>query len=599
MSIPPVYLKRNQASLVLGGLNLTGTSTDAAGNVFFQIDAQDADTTWGAPIPVDVSVQRWMTDGAVASTQGHENREIFFKVVVSAATSAALEAGEAALAKLAGKPTTLTWTPPEGAVLASPTVFEVWTWHLEPEFDTSREMRLARMYGVRITAKPWARSLNLTSAAAITVPGSPTTVSIDTCASTTGWTGTPDPPTTSGGAVLESHTGGSGTRSLTRTGAVTGFGTTPYLMLDMKLTGPILSSSIVVQIDGVALSKVAQVGTLSYWQVVAPTTGFTVLKVTATFDVTHGGPIVLSIADVSRTDTIGGIGSRKQLSRTLAVGGSVKTSGSIQIASPSATALGNCLVYTCADDGSGYSPPLRQYRTSGGTVTVDATCVSGNHETFVSAGGSVATIVYTIPAAQLPEGTYVLLGRFLFGATASTMTVTTTAKASGYAVVQTVVGTVTNPTAVAATQWGILGVLSLPAQSMPPESQVATLVTVLATATASATVTLDELYLLDISHGDFSLVYTGLGGPAFTQLWLDAPDADPAKNRPAVYTGTLADRSDASFPAPNGLLNTQIKAIGDHDLDPDGAILFTVTDGVDNAVVTGSFYHRWHTHAGD
>lgn len=589
MTVTPVYLKRNQAGLFINGLNVLGTTTDGNGRTF-AIEAQDGESTWGNPIPIDTAVQRWMTDGAVAATEGHDNREIFFKVIVSAATSVALAAGEAALTKLSSTPTTLTWVPPEGAVLAPTTVFEIWTWHLESEFDMPREMRVARMYGVRMTAKPWARSKDFVTVAAPAVPGSPTTVSVDTCASVTGWTGFPDPPTTSGGAVKETHTGGSGQRQLIRTGSVTGLGTTPFLMIDMVATGPLASTSFFVAIDGVEISKVAQIGTVSYWQVPAGVTSFTTLQIAVVFNVTHGGPVVLSVADVSRTDTIGGIGSRKQLTRHLDVGGSVKTSGSIQIASPSATILGKVLVYTCADLDTGYSPPLRQYRTGGPTVTPDATCVSANREPLVTAGVSAGPTTYTIPAGQLPEGTYAVVGRFLFGA-AGTLNMNIAANMAGTSPV-TISGQVSALSGIPT--WGIIGLISLPPVSQPAESLVATTVTAQGTVlTGTPTHNLDELYLLDVTHGAFTLL-AGLGSSVNTKLWIDAPDVDLSRNRPAIYHGTLADKTDAV-----AMPSVQILSVGDHDLDPNGAQILTVTDGVDNAVVSATFYHRWHSSAGD
>jgi hypothetical protein len=100
-------LPNNECELVLAtpgfsDLTLTGDTTDDDGNTF-SIEALDEEATWDNPVPVDVAVQRWMTDGAVASTQNHENRQPFFKVVVSSDTSAGLAAGEAALARRASR----------------------------------------------------------------------------------------------------------------------------------------------------------------------------------------------------------------------------------------------------------------------------------------------------------------------------------------------------------------------------------------------------------------------------------------------------------------------------------------------------------------
>lgn len=597
MTLEQTFLSENASELWLiksgfTDLFMTGVTVDSDGNQF-QIMAQAANATWGEPIPIDVAVQRWMSDGAAASTQGHENREISFRVIIIADTSAELAAGEAALARRSG-PCLLSWTPSQGVSVAPTTVFELWTWHLSPDFNTDDENRLARAYIVTATAKPWARSADVTTVQALTTGVSPTTVLVDNCNSTTGWAGTPTGVGSSGGgtAVYAGvHTSGTTTLTLTRSGSVTGFGTTPYLMLDMTQAGGTVVS-LSVTIDGIiGLSKVAQLGSVSYWRVGPGFTSFTTLKVSATIYNILNIDRFLTIADVSKTDTIGGVGSNKQLSRSLAVGGSVPTSGSLQIASPSATTLGNCLVYTRPDvETTLAAPALRGYRTSGNVVTPDSTCVSGSHETFVAAGGSAGTITYTIPAAQLLEGTYAIVGRFIFGS-AAVMTVTVGSAVTGYSVNQSVVGTVTKLLA-AGVQWGVIGTVTLPPQDVPAGSTLNAVLTVSGVATTGSH-TLDELYLLDLTHGAVTMVLAGFGSPPFTNLWIDSPDADPSTNRPALFIGTQADRSDAAAP-----YFSTVVSMGDHDLDPEGAIVFTVTDNVDQAVVSGSFYRRWHSNAG-
>jgi hypothetical protein len=579
----PTYLTQNLSELVLttpgfDDLLLLGTTVDDDGNAF-HIEAQAAETTWDNPVPIDVSVQRWLTDGAVASTQGHDNRSPYFKVIVSAPTSLELAAGERALAARAERIqrgeqiALLTWVSAEGRAVAPAAVFEVWTWHLEHAFDADRENRLSRMYGIRATAKPWVRSLDVTEVDAVTTTtGLPATVSIDACTSTTGWTGTLT-PTTSGGAVKISGTPtgpSAATWFLKRTGSTPSLAGMKYLMVDWTSSGATLTSST-LKLNGAAVTKAAQLGTVSYY------------TLDASLTISQGfHTVTLSIADVSATDTIGGVGSTKQLARSLAIGGSVPTSGSLKLASPDATPLGTVLAYTCVDDDSNYSPPMRQYRTSGNTVTPDATAVSANHEALVTGGTPDGTITYTVPAANYREATYAIVGRF-FATTTTTLTATVTAAISGYTA-DTVSGKVVWGSA-NTWKWGVLGALTLPPQAIPPESTVNMVVTL--AGTSGGTVTVDELYLFDVTHGAVSLVDCGGTG---TRLWLDAPDADPARNRPTIYIGTLDDRSDAV-----GARYDKILALGEHDLAPEGASLLTVTDGVGAASASGSFYQRWHT----
>jgi len=598
------YLPENAAELWLTtpgffDLLLTGTNVDDDGNKF-RLLAQANDSTWDAPVPIEVAVQRWMTDGAVTTTQGHENRNPAFKLVVSADTAAELAAGEAALALRATSPglQSLTWIPPSGVGAAPSTVFEIWTWHLGHALDLDAELRLSRMYQVNMTAKPWVRSAALTTVTANAVSATPTVTSVDTCAATTNWTGSPNAVTSTGGSVRESatvtKTGVLVGRTLTRTATVSSLGSTPYLTLDTAVLGGVLIG-LVVTIDNIELVKVAQLGSVSYWKFPAGTTTFTTLKVVGLINPTIVGAVELSIAQVSVSDTVGAVSSGMQLARTLVAGGSVPTSGSIQIASPSATKLGNVLLYTSPDIYSGHTPPMRQYRTSGNTVGGDATCVSGAKEQFVAAGGSVGTgVTYTLGAGLLREATYVLAGRFIFSV-ASTLTVTVTVNTTGYpTTVYTGLGQVTMPLGTAVPWWGVIGTLTLPPQALPATSTLSTVIKVSGTASASATVDLDELWLLDVTHGALTLVQDFTTTPDFTKMWVDAPDADTLRNRPAVYIGTAADRSDAVTPRYD-----QPLSIGDHDLNPRGSLVFTACDGVANAAVTGSLYHRWHTHAGD
>jgi hypothetical protein len=592
------YLPANGAELWLltpgmPDLLLTGETSNLDGT--FTIMAQDSEASWDSPQPVDVAVQRWMADGAVASTQGYENRTPTFKVIVSGYTSAGLAAGEKALARRGGAPCLLKWVPPEGAPDAPASIFEVWTWHLEHAYDGGGELRLARTYTITATAKPWARSKDLTVVVASPTVTAPTVTSIDNCSSiANGWTGYPTAITASGGAVRVSRAesllptdGGVKytNRQMTRTWAVTGMGALPYLVLDITVTGGTVIGGYAVKVDSSPfLTEVAVIGTQHYYALPTGTTGWSVLNINA-FSIAYyqSTTVAMVLADVSATNAIGGIGSNMQLMRSVKVGGSVPTAGSVKIASPDTTPLGTVLLYTGKDTGSGYTPTQRRNRTTGNTVTVDAAAVSGNHEALVTTGTPAGTITFVTPAAQYSEGTYAVVGRF-FATSTTTLTATVTA-AIGSPAEASCVGTATWGTA-NTWVWATLGHLQLPTRVVPPESTANLTITL--AGTGAGTITFDELYLLDITHGAVSIVNT-----AQTRLWLDAPDANPVLNRPAVIHDITDDRSTSV-----GVPPASITALGSHEFDPDKSVVLAVTDGVGNALVSVSAYRRWHTHPG-
>ena len=612
------YLPSNDAQLWLvtpgfDDLLLLGTTIDDDGHEW-TMKAQAENASWDNPVPVDVSVQRWMTDGAVASTQGHDNRSPTFQVIVSAGNAVDLAYGEAALAQRATQSCLLVWYPPSGPDVAPASVFEVWTWHLQHQFDPDREQRLSRIYTVAMTAKPWVRSLNPTTAEAVQTTGTPTSTQVDDCTSVTGWTGTPNTPTVTGGTAIHEQVSSpdgldTQTLTLTRTGTVTGMDTTPYLAIDTRTRAPTTTSltgsqilSQTIRVDGVACTLVGQVGTVYYWQVPAGVTSFSTLTISVQIKKTASirigtDTISLDVYDVTRANFLSGVGSQKMLTRHLDVGGSVKTTGSIQISSPDSSAFGATMVYTYPDTGTGYAPPMRQYRTSGGTITADSSCVSGSHELFAGAGGGeTPTIVYSVPAGVLREATYVVVARFVSDGGSSTdfSPQFSTLDASG-----NVVDSISRPDASVGSSgvaWLIMGAISIPGTSRAPESAQPVLLQFEQTpgfGASGITVNLDEVFVVDVTHGALSLLFLSTSS-GYTQVWLDSPDADPATNRPAVYVGTSADRSDAERPPYD-----RIASLGDHEFDPGGTTVFTVTGSLDNASVAATYYHRWHTHAGD
>lgn len=589
------YLTRNDAELWLDDLCLTGETTTPGGDRFL-LKAMADSATWGNPVPVTTSVQRWMTDGAVSSFTGWGNRNPSFKVFMYGRTSDDLAAAERELVKAARHARALKWIPPEGTPDAATAVFDVQTCQTDHQLAMDDEQRLARCWQVTIEAWPWVRSDTLTVVDALTTSvGTPDLVEVDSCASTSGWTGSPGTATATGGSIHETVvppfqlTPTAYTASLTRAGSVSGMLTTPYLMTDVTLAGSGFHG-YTVTVDGVPLVAAAVLGSITYWHMPAGVDAFTSLVIAAKFTAPAGSVAgrVLTVNDVSRTDTAQpGTSTRKQLARSLAVGGSVPTAGSIKVASPSATPLGNVLLYTRTADGSGYTPPMRQNRVAGGTVTTDATAVSGSRETFVTGGTPGASIFYTVPGGLLPEASYVIVGRFL-GSAVGTLTCSVLAGLNGVSGFG--LASVTGSFKIAqanAWQLGIIGQIDLPQSRLPAESTLGTNI-FFGVLAGVGNVFLDELWLFDVTNGRLSIA----GAPTSTRMWFDAPDADPVRNLPAIYIGNQDDRSDAA-------MTFLISSLGQHLLDPDGATLFTVTDNVANAAVSASFYRRGHTHPGN
>jgi hypothetical protein len=586
-------------------LLLTGSNFESSG-ASYDMAAQDDGFSPGSPEPIEVAVQRWMADGAVASTQGFGNRTITFNVIVSATNSSDLAAGEAALARRSAGSILLKWVPPQGEPDAPATVFEVWTWHLDPAFSVDREMRISRMYTVTATAKPAVRSEGLTVVDALPTVSTPTTISIDDCTSMTNWTGFSDyiiinnPRTESGAIKIFGFltTGFAGlnlppktaTRmSLTRTAHVD-MGSQPYLVLDTTNVG-LLPNTFLVNVDGQPCTRIAALGSASYWQLPVGKNSFDTLYLEQTFSLVTGSPTIISISmeinEIFKTDSVGGVGSRMQLQRSFPVGGSVKTSGSIQLASPTANGLGNVLVYTRSAGAAGYVPALRQYRTSGGTVTADPLCVSGFRETFVTNGASVSQPNYFINSNQLREGTYAVVGRFKTNAPGVAMSVAVYAQntATTYASISKTITFPSTGSFVLAS----IGTMSLPVQRLPAESAVPMYLSIVGSG-GGGQQWLDEIYLLDVTRGDVTIINAG----SYTRMWVDSADVDTSRNQPAVYLGNSSTRGDAV-----SVTSSQIVSLGPHELDPVGASMLTVTDGVLNAVVTAAFYKRWHTNAGE
>jgi hypothetical protein len=492
---------------------------------------------------------------------------------------------------------------PEDTAVTS--IFEAWVATLAGETDLLADQRYTRAYTLTLIAKPYTRSVDQVRFPALAKPAvgdDPIVTVLDDCTSTTGWTGSPNAPTTSDGAVVETRTTfdssrlGSGpflgapgyTMTLTRTfGSAVDMTDTPYLEVMAGMPG--VDYTLNVYADNVRLTLVAQSERHRWYKAPA---SFTTVKVEGKFFTRKALTVPLRVYELVATDQAGPVASTtREIARTVWVQGSARTYGSIDVGDPD-TGLGDVLVWTGPSSSAGYTPAMRGYQTDGPTPTTDTGAVTGLKQAIdLSSVGEAGDVfpIYTIPANQLVEGDYGVAIRVRVN-TPDTYRFTITAGIEGLtdAPTSTLQSTILFADDDYAIVW--LGLITLPPAALSRTSDTNVQVQILATLQAfEATdpVYLDEMWLLNLTDGSVSIVRAG----ARKRLWLDSPDDD--RVNPTVWLGDAADKSDA-FGAD---LATQVIALGRHALLPGYMDMLTVTTGADNADAGASYYRRWHTHA--
>lgn len=572
--------------LVYGSLDLT----DDPYSIEFGSDV-------GAPQNVVEAYAFLLQDGEIELSDRASNRTLAFNVIVEGADLAEMADAEAALIAETEKPLNTVTIDPGDFGPAS--VYETYRGQVTLVRDDDWELNHLRRYSVTVRAMPFARSDAEVIAPALAASGTTTTL-VDNGSATTNWTGTTNGAAAtvnvSSGAVgmTTASLSGDVTIALTRTASIT-TSATKYLVVDWKGsagTGP----SLRAYGDGVELTKVAESP--------SPTAGYTRtwFYVTAasvaalrldslsspSWNPALGGVArTLYVDNIDRTDVVPVIGSGRQLLRSISIAGSAPTTGSIAI-EHSTNALGDVMAYFWPDDSRGYSPPLRQFRTSGGAVTSDAAMVSGAHETVAG-----TTVTYQIPASRLFAGLHLLMLRVAVSnpATVVGVTYTATTLINGTDVGASVTGP-TRSLTFSDTNYAIftIGRLLLPTRDLDPASAAVVQIQVSFTGAGS---TLDEAWLFNIESGDLiGPVACGTGaaasgGPA-RRLFLEATTV--YEPRPTLRIGHAADRSDSFFPAT--LRGWQFPR-----LKPDRVSVLTVTTNTTDASVTLRHKPTWHTHA--
>jgi hypothetical protein len=578
-------------SLTLGSLLLTGSVADADYDFTFDVLADGA--TFGVAQGVQEVVRSLLADGDLVRVTRYGNREVSFRVQIEGPTLGSLAHGEAALRAEIGRRNLLTWQAPD--VLAVPTVFEVVASEMAQTFDDLDELKRRRTFVVTLTCAPFARSAEAVTVDALVVPGSDITETVNDADATTGWSasagnpagGSSTPTVTDEGTYVQATStmpppagAGRWTLDLTLVVAAVDMTDTPYLRvrtlgsggtgLDfwVKYSG---GSRHVIPTVSRLISATVTEHFLDVTAVGVPLTGLVIRR-------NGEGPVTLTtgVDDVSRTNTLTQVSAR-QITRVLDVGGTERTPASIHVQSEDGTTeLGQVIVHTCPEDGSGYSPPLQRWRTVGQTRTPDATAFSGNYEEI-----NVTSWIAEVPTSALPEGGYTLLAR-LRCQSAATVTVTwSTSTIFPDATTQEgfTVGTVQH-TFDASNVWNLVKMeaLTLPSvRTMAGKVQIA-----LQVAAASPVVTLDEAWLFRVDD-DCALTFMETERP---HLWLDSPDV--TSSVPRIWIG---DGFDTKVHPGEGL-----GQMGTHVLSPDGTAVFTAAL-TDYPETDATFFRRWHSNA--
>lgn len=559
----------------------------------------------GAPQTATEALAQLLLDGEIEVGPRASNRTIEFTVYVEGESLLDLANAEAMLALEADKPrNTLTYNPGDGAPA---TVYDTFRAQMTFTRDDTAEQNAWRAYTVTMKASPHGRSVGSVVSPAISSGGgtggtAPTVTTINAGTSTTGWTASSGggAVTLSDGAIFRTYAGLPARGTGYTPSSSIDLSTTPFLSLVMSrrmTTGEYLplnrtptcfvngTSGPTVQAELVQVQPLNDgfAGIRYYWRVPA---GFTATGFAFGVDETEG----VRMRSLQRQNTLAVSGTARQQRRTVQVAGSARTQGSLSVSHES-SALGSALVYTWPSaGGSDYMPPLRSRRISGGTLTGDASLVSGARDNLDT------TVVYEVPAASLIPGTHLLMAR-VRSDTNGNQTI-------GFGVTTNIGGVDLNPTTgsrvvgfgTTPTVWRnvVIARLVLPTAGVPVGSNATVRVAINATAPAASNIDLDEAWLFNTSVGEMTWVECGTGTPAAggpsNRLWIDSATTD--RPAPMVYRGTAADRSDAFYPG-----NVDFPSTANHEFSPPLVNVFTVTSNAENAAVSLEHFARWQTHA--
>lgn len=309
---------------------------------------------------------------------------------------------------------------------------------------------------------------------------------------------------------------------------------------------------------------------------------------------TATGNITLAVDQVSTYSATPAIGTGRQSQRSVTAYGTMPAEADLTLSNGSNTLGADTIIYTKPTNLSTFTPPLRQYRTGGPTVTTSSSSISGATNTLTALAGADT---YQIDVNAIQPSSY-LLAAWLSG-TGLTAGITTTFnwRASiieNGSLEHTVVTGSTVFTATGTTQAGSvmeLGLMTLPPRSMSTTGSQSAMVQIQIWFTGSGTWTIDEAWLFDVDNGALSVLHTT---DTINQIEIVPATSDSPQQR---YLGTQAPSGGTITRD----LSSQVLSWNPHRFDPAGAgtvDVFIMNNATTPAfTVTADYYPRWDMYA--
>jgi hypothetical protein len=475
-------------------------------------------------------------------------------------------------------------------------VFDVVYADLQFKLDDLTEQRCIRNYTLTLTCLPRPRSADLVTVESLPIPPpDPTTVTVDDCSSTTGWSALDQdghavtPVVVDGVIQATENSDGFGQIgvSLVRPALVDMDGT-PYLIISGESVMSNVSStgSLSFQFDGVTIPPARMTNDDTSWTALFyRPAAFSNLVIGLTAKAASGGASVTVGVDSIVRSNSSGVTADRQQSRTLPVYGSARAQASLRIETGDASLGSQTLVFTGPPQSSGFQPPLRVYRFTGPTVTADPDAVSGATNALATSEASADQ--WSISTAAIQPATYEL-----YALLSVTSSITVTLAWSAFGATGDGTPRITGSRIVTlqpGPQFVAIASLEMPTARRYVGSS--GLVSLRLWASVDG-VTIDDAYLFN-GEGHLTVIdTTDCSLLLLNSASIDDPEATAWVGKAAGSSGGDPDVDTAVVYAGN-----RAQAWEQHQFAPPATNVFVVTPGTTQAQVSMTYYPRWGHHA--